>query len=316
MIGVIGAGSIADRYYMPHLSKLFGKKNLEVIDVNIDSAFKLASKYRVDKFSTNIDVNQDYDCIVIATPPSTHFDIAMSSLDRTRVLVIEKPVVDSMQQYETLIAANKVKGIDILVNFPRRLYSINTHIKKLVQDGFLGDIKKIDYSEFDAFNWGSNSNYYLSYENKRGVFADRGSHIVDLISWWLDEDVIYRNSFSDKLKTFETLGVCNLESKSGIDISIKTNWLVKMKSFARLVGTRGSIEYDIFDNSKIYCDIGGNKTIVKISGNLSFDDCAKSFCKNVAQVVNGGQALIPIQSTSSSVSVVDEFYKSSALIEV
>ncbi|MFM2068192.1 MAG: hypothetical protein RLZZ584_3101, partial [Pseudomonadota bacterium] len=57
---------------------------------------------------------------IVATPNTTHVDIAMACLDRGVAVLVEKPVADTLAQAERLVAHAARTDVPVLVGHQRR----------------------------------------------------------------------------------------------------------------------------------------------------------------------------------------------------
>ncbi|MCZ6503706.1 MAG: Gfo/Idh/MocA family oxidoreductase [Gammaproteobacteria bacterium] len=141
-IGVIGYG-----YWGPNLVRNFvevpGSQVVAVSDLRQDSLDRVKARYPTITVTTkhhDLLVDPTIDAIVIATPVSTHFDLAMQALQAGKHVLIEKPMAATVEQGERLIEmAARFKRV-LMVDHTFVYTGAVRKIKELVDAGNLGRI--------------------------------------------------------------------------------------------------------------------------------------------------------------------------------
>lgn len=126
------------------------------------------------------------DCIHICTPNSTHMSIAMAAIERNINVICEKPMARNADEAQIMVEAANKKGLICALNFHNRYYPIPYRMRRMVQDGELGQIYHIqggylqDWLQFKTdFSW-----KILSEQcGKTRATADLGSHWIDLAEY-------------------------------------------------------------------------------------------------------------------------------------
>ena len=140
-IGLIGFG-----YWGPNLARNFNSNpdfNLKTIcDFSEDRLKKAARLYKYAKMTTQVsDLFDDtqLDAIAIATPVSTHFDLAKNALKNDKHVWIEKPMTEKVAQAEALIELAEKKKKKLLVDHTFIYTGAVRKMKELVSNGDIGD---------------------------------------------------------------------------------------------------------------------------------------------------------------------------------
>src|SRR5688572_12461228 len=104
-VGVIGYG-----YWGPNLVRNFmeapGSTVIAVCDLRSERLVQLKTRYPTIQTSSDCQSlfqNPDLDAIVIATPVSSHFDLAMGALKAGKHVLVEKPLAANSDQATRLI---------------------------------------------------------------------------------------------------------------------------------------------------------------------------------------------------------------------
>ena len=144
-IGVIGAG-----YWGPNLIRNFyeiPQADLQIVcDLKQERLEHIQSRYPglmtcQDKQKL---IESDIDAIVIATPVSSHFELALESLLAGKHILVEKPLAENCIQAQEIIETAKEKG-RIVMTGHTFLYNPAVHaLKKIIDSGEIGDIYYIN----------------------------------------------------------------------------------------------------------------------------------------------------------------------------
>jgi predicted dehydrogenase len=86
----------------------------------------------------------DVDAVVVATPVSTHFDIALDALRAGKHVFIEKPMTQTVEQAERLIEEAEKRGLLLMVDHTFIYTGPVRKIYELASNGDLGDILYYD----------------------------------------------------------------------------------------------------------------------------------------------------------------------------
>ena len=145
-IGLIGYG-----YWGPNLARNFNSNpdiRLKTICDFSEERLKAASRlYRHTEMTKSVDdlfKDTELDAVAIATPVSTHFDLAKQALDNDKHVWIEKPMTEKVEQAETLfeLAANRNKIL--LVDHTFIYTGAVRKMKNLIRSGQVGDLVYYD----------------------------------------------------------------------------------------------------------------------------------------------------------------------------
>jgi len=147
---MIGIGLVGYGYWGPILARNLvaaGARIVTISDLRDDCLAQAKARYPdVDPVSQWQDVirNPNVDAIVIATPPSTHFQIALSSLIAKKHVLVEKPITISSNHARRLIDTAAMADLTLMVDHTY-LYadSIQT-IRRMIVEGKLGELQYYD----------------------------------------------------------------------------------------------------------------------------------------------------------------------------
>lgn len=141
-IGLIGYG-----YWGPNLARNFNNNpnmHLAAIsdfsDDRLEAASRLYPQAKITKDVEDLFGNKEIDAIAIATPVSTHYDLAKKALLSGKHAWLEKPMTEKVEQGEELIELAEKKDKILLVDHTFVYTGAVRKIKQLVDEGALGDL--------------------------------------------------------------------------------------------------------------------------------------------------------------------------------
>src|SRR5215469_2186718 len=107
--GVVGAGVFGGHHARKYAS-LPGVKLTAVLDPHEERAEALASPLGAEVFEELEPFLDAVDLVTVASPASTHAEIALAALARGRHVYVEKPLADDMSHAQALVEAARASG--------------------------------------------------------------------------------------------------------------------------------------------------------------------------------------------------------------
>ena len=119
-IGVIGVGSMGKNHVrsyaaLKHLCDLKG-----VFDLDGERNIGIAESYGVEAYNSIDELMSEVDAVNIATPTTTHYDLAMKAIDKGLHILIEKPITNSVEEAQAILSAAKKKDLIVQVGHIER----------------------------------------------------------------------------------------------------------------------------------------------------------------------------------------------------
>ncbi len=148
---MIGIGVIGYGYWGPNLVRNFW----EIPDARVMAVSELRSERREEAqarypgMKTTADYSDLFtdpaiDAIVIATPMSSHFDVARKALQYGKHVLVEKPIAATPDQARILIDEAERRGLILMVDHTFVYTGAVRKMKELIQSGSIGDVYYYD----------------------------------------------------------------------------------------------------------------------------------------------------------------------------
>jgi predicted dehydrogenase len=130
-VGVIGAGVLGSY----HIGKCLGNPRVECVgffDLDALRRQTVAEKFSIRAYDDLSSLVNSATALIIATPASTHVDIARGCLDRGKHLLIEKPMAASFSEGRILVESAEKNGVVLHVGHSE---AFNATFTKLLSYG-------------------------------------------------------------------------------------------------------------------------------------------------------------------------------------
>jgi len=253
-IGLIGAGAIARQAYLPLLKDVSGLKLTAVVEPDKKIRASLTGQYPLTYLGDDLNtVMEHVDAVIICVPNFLHYPVAKLCLEKGKHVLCEKPVCTKVADGEDLVRMAKEMSLVFTVAHVRRFHPAVKKIKDIIAGNSLGVLTGFDFREGTVFNWPTVTGFLFDKEKAGGgVLMDIGVHLLDLLFWWIDEDVSSIQYADDNLGGVEATAEIKMTFKNGISGHVKLTRLSVLKNFYTLYFEKGAISWNPFMPRRIY----------------------------------------------------------------
>ena len=144
-IGVIGTGSIADRFVSE--SKFVNSNVITAAyNPNQKECEEFCKKYELQCMASEQDLYEHCDAIYIASPHYTHYDYVKNALNAGKHVLCETPFVFNKAQAEELYELAEQKKRVLMVALKTAYCPAFVHLVSLLKSGAIGDIVEVNAS--------------------------------------------------------------------------------------------------------------------------------------------------------------------------
>jgi predicted dehydrogenase len=247
---VIGCGSIGTRHARNLIALGQAVIAYDTSTERLESINRELGVPTVDDLDAAWDASPE--AVVIATPTSLHLPLALEATRRGCHFFVEKPLSDTLEGTDDLVAAVAAAGVVSLVGCNMRFHPGVRALKDLVDTGKLGAILSARF-EFGQYlpDWRPSTDYRTSYSAHReqggGIILD-AIHELDYAMWLLG-DVSEVACFADHVSRLEidTEDVASvlLRFEAGAIAEVHLDYLQRVYSRScKLVGEHGTARWD------------------------------------------------------------------------
>jgi len=175
---VIGYGFSAKTFHIPFISSLLEFELTAISSSQVDAVTTDWPNAKHYLSADDLLKNSDAELVIITAPNDVHFSLAKTALEQNKHVIIEKPFVTNVADGEELIALAAEKGLILSVYNNRRWDGDYLTVKKLIQDGRLGEVKSFE-SHFDRFRPEVRQRWREQSTTGGGILFDLGPHLID-----------------------------------------------------------------------------------------------------------------------------------------
>lgn len=197
-IGIIGTGSRGTGL-IPYINEI---KNLDIVACCDLLSFRLKEaigmvtgpvKGYLDYFEL-LD-NKEVDAVIVATPFSTHAEIAIASLDAGKHVYCEKTMAKGFDGIMDLVAKAKTTEKIFQTGHQLRCSPLCQHVVKMISEGEIGVISAFQCQYNRNGDWRRAVprpelehliNWRMYKEYSGGLLAELSSHHIDFVNWVLE----------------------------------------------------------------------------------------------------------------------------------
>ena len=255
-VGVIGVGAMGTHHARIY-SDMDGVELVGVADVNERAAAEVAVEYNTAAFADcERLLKSDLDAVSIAVPTSRHKEVALKAANQGVHMLIEKPIADSLNSADAIVAAVKRENLKLMIGHIERFNPAIVKLKALISAGELGQVLSISCRRVGPFP---------PRIRDVGIIIDLAVHDIDAISYLYGERAqkvyaIGGNSFHIK-EDYASITLLYGDNKSG---AVETNWLTPRKIRELQVTATGGVAHADYLEQSIEIYKGGAVMDVRI----------------------------------------------------
>ncbi|VVD30721.1 oxidoreductase [Paraburkholderia dioscoreae] len=177
-IGLMGYGFAGATFHAPVIAHC-GRASVAAIATSQPE--RALADYPHTKVVADLDALlalEEIDCIVIATPNDTHFELARRTLEAGKHVVVDKPVTLNAADARTLANIALARGKLFMPFHNRRWDGDFLTVRDLLASGELGRVTQYE-SHFDRFRPEVRQRWREEASRGGGLLLDLGPHLVD-----------------------------------------------------------------------------------------------------------------------------------------
>lgn len=294
-IGVVGAG-----YWGRNLIRNFAASSTWHLEWVCDRDEDLARSRVVampavrvtSRFSDVLD-DPSIDAVAVATPVSTHFDLALAALEAGKHVLVEKPLAGSVVDGRHLVEAAATNGLRLMTDHTFCYTAAVRFIRDTIREGDLGSFHYLDSVRI---NLGL-------VQPDVDVFWDLAPHDLSIIDFVLPDGVAVETVAArgaDPLRVGRSsLGYLSLGLTDGAIANVHVNWMSPVKVRSMIVA--GSDKMIVWD------DNNPSQRISVYDAGVTTEDDPTSRHKRLVGYRSGDMVAPALSDSEALAAMVDEF---------
>jgi predicted dehydrogenase/nucleoside-diphosphate-sugar epimerase len=250
-VGIIGAGYVS-AHHLRALKTLASVQVVGIADLDLAKAQAAAKAFDVAAAYGSVEelLASGVDVVHVLTPPASHAMVSIQALQAGAHVLVEKPMAETPEQCERMMAAASSSGRTLGVVHSGRLDPIVLRGVEIVRGGGIGEVLSIDFhrsSDYPA--WPGGGKLPPQYRKGSYPFQDLGVHGLAIAEAFLGEiksaEIDFRSTGFDTNLLFDewTATVNCARGPARLYLS----WNVRpIRSQVIVHGTRGVMQIDCF----------------------------------------------------------------------
>ncbi|ASJ71381.1 Gfo/Idh/MocA family protein [Granulosicoccus antarcticus] len=209
---LVGTGRMAETHAQ-RFAEIPGVSVLAAVDVNADRVQRFSAMHGIAHSHTQLDealAAHRLDAVSVVTPDALHAPVTLQCLAAGLPVLCEKPLSDSMQTSQDMVAAANRADVLNMVNLSYRVSGALHLAREWVDQGRIGEIRHVEASYRQSWlcspYWGewSTEEAWLwrlsTAHGSSGVLGDIGIHILDFVTAGVGMDI---TGLQCRLHTFD-----------------------------------------------------------------------------------------------------------------
>lgn len=311
-VALVGCGQIS-RAHINALETVQDAQVVAVCDRDHWRAEETATLIKDARAYDNLGImleNEKPDVVHVLTPPDTHAQIAIQSMQAGCHVLVEKPMALSLHEAENMLIASSRNSVKLCVNHNYLFKPSIRRARALVADGAIGRVVHVNgfYGlSGEASAYGSNAGgSHWAFRLPGGAFTNFLPHLIYLLIAFMGDpcEVAGVTCLGEETRTPTELNVL-LQGATAIGtlcVSMRAKPYVK---FIDIYGTEGIVHADLV---REVCTIHKNMRLPRMLSKVLYnlEDCSQLAVGTMGNIVN--VALGKMKSMPEMPVLFNEFY--------
>lgn len=245
-VGVIGCGAIAYWVHLRLLKRMRGATLVVAADPAPEARERAARLTRVPIVERAEEIlgDPEVDAVVICAPTNLHAGLAIAALDAGKHVFVEKPIATNAHDARRVIAAAERSGLSAMIGFSRRVHPLFEQAKRLIVGGEIGHVHAVQSAFCEPMPLEQMSAWRRQRETGGGVLLDLASHHVDLVRWFLDDEVDGVECSVASQVTEDDTAALSLSMSRGATVQSFFSYRAARADYLEFIGQRGTLRID------------------------------------------------------------------------
>ena len=191
-VGIVGVGGIANGVHIPGYLKCDDCEITAICDIDEKRLKNVGDRLNIPEAARFTDyrdlINSGLvDAVDVATSNDVHVEISLAALSAGLPVSVEKPIRMTFEESLALRKKSEETGLPVFVCFSWRYRGTAQYMKKLIDDGEIGEIYHIYINCIKDSGLWEGRRLEWRFDEKRagtGVLCDLGSHMFDAIRFF------------------------------------------------------------------------------------------------------------------------------------
>ena len=270
--GMIGCGAVTEVKSGPAFQQAEGSALQAVASRTPASAADYARRHGVPQVHADIDAliaAPEVDAVYVATPPSSHCELALRVAAAGKPCCVEKPMALDPDECDRMVAAFAARGLPLFVAYYRRSLPRFRQVKAWLDENRIGAVRDVRWhlvkpaSPRDLArepNWRTHPDTAPG-----GYFDDLASHGLDLLQFLLG-DIEAASGYATNQQGLygaeDAVSACWRFASGALGSGSWNFGGDRREDLVEIAGERGAIRFSMFDEAPLQLRAGGSEHAV------------------------------------------------------
>lgn len=190
-VGLLGCGAIASYFHLRALQRTAGATLVAAADPDPGARARAQRLAQVPVYERSGELLEriDLDAVVICAPTGAHAELAVAAARSGKHIYVEKPLATSTADAQEVIDVVAGAGVTAVVGFNRRMHPLCERARELLDAGRIGRIRAVQTVFCEPAPATGFPGWKQRRESGGGVLLDLASHHIDMLRWYLRDEV-------------------------------------------------------------------------------------------------------------------------------
>jgi predicted dehydrogenase len=188
-VAILGCGKMGQNI-LRTLQNSSTVRAITVFDRNLEHMEELKATFGVKSAPALEDVLQDpaIKLVFVTASNNAHRELTVAALEAGKAVMCEKPMATTIPDAQAMVeAAERTNGF-LQIGFELRYSHLYTTVKDWIARGLLGRVLNTQCT-YCSSAWGRHDVWRVASKTSGGMFGEKLSHYVDLVRWWIGDEV-------------------------------------------------------------------------------------------------------------------------------
>lgn len=162
-----------------------------VADVNVETRRAAAAAFGIPQEFDDAVVaarEADADAVVVCIPNHLHAPATLAALASGKHVLVEKPMALTLADAAAMVAAAESAGKALMCGLSLRFHAAIRQVKAMVAAGAVGTPRRVVHRRMSRGMGREEGSWFGSQDASGGILPGIGSHSIDAILWWLEDE--------------------------------------------------------------------------------------------------------------------------------
>jgi predicted dehydrogenase len=186
----------------------------------------------------------DVDAVVISAPTYLHAELAIAAAVAAKHIYIEKPLATTAEEGTAVLEAVRRANVQAVVGFNRRFHPLYRHARRLISEGSIGHVRGVVTVFSEPVAGDAMPEWRRRRSSGGGVLLDLASHHIDLLRWYLSDEVVQVSASIESAATEDDQAWLRLRMRSGIESRSFFSFRAGRADWVEFIGESGTLRVD------------------------------------------------------------------------